>query len=423
MTNMKRLKQGGTVLALLLAATLAACGGGGGGCSDDDLEVSFSYPDVFSVYRTDAGVPITTQTPRTEGVPASCEADRRFSLDWGSLPTGVSLDGRTGVISGTPREPGYHLFGVKLTVKGLSGSVDTGMSMRVRDRAAQTFASWDQGLQLPGQPGRLNALNGQLLFVGESPWADSENYLVYESDDAGTSWRMASTVNAPPVARGFSTVAAGGDLLVSGGLRNGTLQGSVWAFDGVNWSSRATTTPFPARRDHLMFTFGGSLYVTGGSDGANPFRDLWRSTDGGRTWSQLSAPFAAQDRRPVCGFELNGRAVIVTVLSSPIPGVSALTEIWSSTDGSDWQLRPTPAGSPLLALPAATSQCVVGDGHAYLLGSFDTVSTADLDHWNFEPEIFSNSFPDIGGAFLNGRMFVANGVGTSTYYLYRTVPR
>lgn len=423
MVDMKRLKQGGTVLALLLAATLAACGGGGGGCSDDDLEVSFSYPDVFSVYRTDAGVPIASQTPRTEGVPASCESDRRFSLDWGSLPPGVSLDSRTGVISGTPREPGYHLFGVKLTVKGLSGSVDTGMSMRVQDRAAQTFASWDQGLQLPGQPGRLNALNGQLLFVGESVWADSENFLVYASDDNGTSWQMVSTSNAPAVARGFSTVEAGGELLVSGGLRNGTLQGAVWAFDGANWSNRATTTPFPARRDHLMFTHGGSLYVTGGSDGTNPFRDLWRSADGGRTWSQLSALFAAQDRLPVCGFELNGQAVIVTVLDSPVLGVSSLTEVWSSTNGTDWQLRQTPAGSPLLALPAATSQCVVGGGHAYLMGDFDTVSTADLDHWNFEPQIFSNTFPDIGGTFLNGRVFVANGVRTSTYYLYRTVPR
>jgi hypothetical protein len=412
------------VFLVLAVSGLAACGGGGGGCSGgEDVSASISYPDAFSVRQPEKGVQIAAQSPRTSGVPQSCMSDRRFSLEFGQLPAGVSLDSRTGVISGTPTETGYYLFGVKLTLDDLKGSVNTAISMRVMDSAAQTIATWDSGQQVPGN-GRLNSLAGHLWFLGSTVWGDGDEgrFVAMSSSDAGDTWVRQSPANPPLLTRGFATSEAGSELLVSGGELNG-MGRSVWAFDGSKWATRTSSAAFPARRDHVMFNVGSSVYLTGGSNGTGNLRDLWRSTDGGRTWSQLDAGFATQDRRPVCGFALNGRVVIVTVIDSPVPGMDGLTEVWSSATGSDWQLHRTAENSPLRALPTSTSQCVVGNGRAYLFGDYDTVSTTDLEHWAFEPQMYSNSSPDIGGTFMDGRLFVVSGVETSTHYFYRSTPR
>lgn len=95
------------------AFILSACGGGDG-CSDEKTiafttawtitggNISNSGGGPASISGT-VGVPFSA-TPQHTGLPASCVGERQYSLpsfDSTPLPTGITLDPRTGVISGT----------------------------------------------------------------------------------------------------------------------------------------------------------------------------------------------------------------------------------------------------------------------------------------------------------------------------------
>jgi hypothetical protein len=91
-------------------ALVASCGGGGSStpatCSSSAaFSVTAEWNSNGSVGSTvvgKLGVPLTA-TPVLTGVPASCVASESFSLH-ADLPAGLSLDSKTGVISGTPTQ-------------------------------------------------------------------------------------------------------------------------------------------------------------------------------------------------------------------------------------------------------------------------------------------------------------------------------
>lgn len=120
-----------TVLATLLAG-LAACGGGGGDESNapcgggQTLRLGFAY-DVNGVL-VDATVPIVLQrgvqtlaVPRIVGLPASCAGAARLSVLSSTSPpvsTGMVLDTKTGVLSGTPVSRGTFQVRLKIEIEG-----------------------------------------------------------------------------------------------------------------------------------------------------------------------------------------------------------------------------------------------------------------------------------------------------------------
>jgi putative Ig domain-containing protein len=100
----------------LFTCVVGSCGGGGDGadgggparCSTETvLVVGTSWNSNGSIDKTvhgNVGVPLVA-TPTVTGIPPSCGGQQTFSVNTGlSLPAGLSLNGATGVISGTPTQ-------------------------------------------------------------------------------------------------------------------------------------------------------------------------------------------------------------------------------------------------------------------------------------------------------------------------------
>jgi hypothetical protein len=66
----------------------------------------------------------------------------------------------------------------------------------------------------------------------------------------------------------------------------------VWAYDADgNWSLLCAHAPFGKRRSMGCAVIDDVIYVWGGLNSQNVLQaDLWRSSDGGVTWTQLAAP-------------------------------------------------------------------------------------------------------------------------------------
>ncbi len=131
-------------VAILASVFMAACGGGGGsdaggggggtlggaGSSQSpcapNLCVTFAYgPSTVARLLTGSIKPTSTQ--------ALAGYSAHYSLTGGALPQGMSLDGATGAIHGTPTTNGFYDATVKLTVSGYSGSLSTHLAMEVID--------------------------------------------------------------------------------------------------------------------------------------------------------------------------------------------------------------------------------------------------------------------------------------------------
>jgi hypothetical protein len=74
----------------------------------------------------------------------------------------------------------------------------------------------------------------------------------------------------------------------------------VWrSADGVAWERVAETSPWAGRVLQMVASYGGDLYVMGGqtdiADPSTALQDVWRSSDGGVTWTQLpDAPWPSR---------------------------------------------------------------------------------------------------------------------------------
>ena len=125
--------------ALSLVVLLAACGGGGGGGDSStstttgpgsscapNLCVDLSYPTSHLSRQLSASVkPHSTAEVAGRGA--------HYTLVSGSLPAGLSLNGSTGELSGTPVQNGSSSANIQLTVDGYSGSLTTQLLMDVAD--------------------------------------------------------------------------------------------------------------------------------------------------------------------------------------------------------------------------------------------------------------------------------------------------
>lgn len=110
-------------LALASLSLLAACGGGGGS-SEEDLNVGFTYANQAPIYLWNA-----TEVPALISGLEGNTPDCRVSS--GTLPAGLTLNGRTCAVTGAPTETGDFFVSITLEVDGFNGSVSNNLALSV----------------------------------------------------------------------------------------------------------------------------------------------------------------------------------------------------------------------------------------------------------------------------------------------------
>jgi hypothetical protein len=148
--------------------------------------------------------------------------------------------------------------------------------------------------------------------------------------------------------------------------------------DNVGWTGRMLA---------VCASHGGNLYVMGGQDGllggppypfssamtATFYNDVWRSTDGGATWSQItaSAGWSARgitNRAPswLGRIWLVGGGQYETAAPVDVNPRTYENEVWSSADGVTWTQH---ANAPWAARQYHNVE--VFDGKLWVMGGYD----------------------------------------------------
>jgi hypothetical protein len=185
---------------------------------------------------------------------------------------------------------------------------------------------------------------------------------------------------------------------------------------------------FGPRAGHTMLSQDGALYILGGyGAGKEPLGDVWRSTDGGATWTRQSAS-AFPPRVRFCALG-DGRGSLYVLGGSPTPGNTPFhrNDVWQSRDdGATWRQVPVGTNSPLVdALFEKGASCSLVGGRMVYVGqsvSAPTVSSENGRDWVIEPHLVWLNGIAPGAVTVDGHMYVVTGEGTSQRHVLRTGP-
>ncbi|MBK6407938.1 MAG: hypothetical protein IPF66_24785, partial [Holophagales bacterium] len=252
---------------------------------------------------------------------------------------------------------------------------------------------------------------------------------VYRSTDAGATWshvglassRAIGRIRVHPANPDVAFVAVSGDLWTKGGERGlfrTTDGGKSWTRllsaaapdDADTGCADVVLSPadpnvvfaalYARRRTPWSFTYGPSL--TGGRDAGG----IFRSTDGGSTWTKLAGGLPPQTGRIGLAISASSPKVVMAVVQSDAGGTSGIDEIESraggtfrSEDGGDTWVR----ASRLNPRPFYFSQIridPINDRRVYVLGF--ALSVSDDGGRTWREDLFGKVHPDCHELVVTG---------------------
>jgi hypothetical protein len=213
--------------------------------------------------------------------------------------------------------------------------------------------------------------DGSIVLMGGSYGGRRND--VWRSTDLGATWTQ-MTAATPWAARdGHTSVALpDGGIVLMGGPGTYSFRNDVWRSidSGATWMQMTAVAAWAGRIDHTSVALpDGSIVLMGGNDGTlDPRNDVWRSTDQGATWTQMTgaAPWTGRDRHT--SVALPDGSIVLMGGRDFRKGVR-FNDVWRSTDqGATWTQMTTAAewtgrsGLSSVALP---------DGSIVLMGGSD----------------------------------------------------
>jgi hypothetical protein len=176
-----------------------------------------------------------------------------------------------------------------------------------RTRLGEMPADWysrDGAQMVQLASGRVLAIGGWSPY---DPWGDRTTNEVWASDDLGVTWELLlpHDPDAPKEGEGARfppghtvgvTTWAGHAVVIGTDPNQPPYTGEVWveSDEGATWTLVSDTAPTADRCLFMAGSLGDDLYVMGGQ--ANMYleesaiADVWRSSDGGLTWTELDPP-------------------------------------------------------------------------------------------------------------------------------------
>ena len=240
----------------------------------------------------------------------------------------------------------------------------------VRDGVGNT-ARFSLQLQVDVSPEDHDAKGDMFLVAGNGVDNAGKND-VWQSSD-GLTWTPVTLSAAFRPRTNHQAVSYGGDLLVIGGSKD--VEASeryadvLRSADGAVWTTVTSTAAFLGRARHRVASYGGSLWLVGGSVG--PDNDVWRSGDG-ENWQLVTnaAAFSGRFNHQVVSY--GGSLWLVGGIA-----LAALkNDIWRSANGADWELVTVSAAFS----PRQNHQMVSHGGSLWVVGGFDG-SRGSSDVW------------------------------------------
>ena len=216
-----------------------------------------------------------------------------------------------------------------------------------------TVPSWTQMTASAGWSARWDQSSvvlsdGSIVLMGGfggNDNSDPNNYKndVWRSTDKGATWAQ-MTASAEWSARDTHTSVAmpDGSIVLMGGLMGaGPIKNDVWRSTdkGATWTQMTPQAEWSARRFHSSVVMpDGSIVLMGGYDGNNLKNDVWRSTDNGATWTEITSNAGWSARLSQTSVTMpDGSIVLMGGVGSNIPDDYLKNDVWRSKDnGATW---------------------------------------------------------------------------------------
>ncbi len=179
------------------------------------------------------------------------------------------------------------------------------------------------------------ALNGDIIVIGGDDGAACRND-VWKSSDGGASWSLVGSDFGWGSRSGFGCVVHDGLIFLIGGYDGITRRNDVWKSSdgGASWSLVNNDLPGFIEREHFKaVSFKGALYVIGGHDGGVPgtaYGDVWKSSDGGYTWSEEASPLPFGGRSHYALIQTDERMLLISGFAGSWAGGDIPADVWEA---------------------------------------------------------------------------------------------
>ncbi len=194
----------------------------------------------------------------------------------------------------------------------------------------------------------------------------------------------------------------------------------VWrSSNGINWYANTRNAQFEGRTNMAVYNHNNRLWVVGGTNTSTAFADAWYSTNNGVSWNAATLNAQYLPRTSFWGYTTHKGYMYFT--SGNVSGTYP-KEVWRSSNGVSWE------GVTLNAsFDGGEYGALVSDGtNLYQFGGYSTVvgdvtnkvwkSVDDGITWTLLGTANWSARQGFAHGYLNGRIWVTSGYGSSTYY-------
>ena len=221
--------------------------------------------------------------------------------------------------------------------------------------------------------------DGSIVLMGGSSDTVPSYNDVWRSTDNGATWTEMTADAGWSGRNGLSIVATPDNsiVLMGGNDFNGD-KSDVWrsAENGSTWTEMTAHAGWPPRSYQSSVAMpDGSIVLMGGVGNTNnvitTYNDVWRSTDNGATWTEMTAHAGWPPRSYQSSVAMqDGSIVLMGGVGDANNNISHYNDVWRSTDnGATWTEMTAHAGWPPRSYQSSVA---MQDGSIVLVGGEDT---------------------------------------------------